>query len=132
MSEEKRALTEFKGIIECLDVEKLLVEANEKISASLKRMGLDSYDADLFEIIAEGIKSKLKKSMYIVDAKIGEDKKLGFAIQFEDNEGEIVDESAYYVEDGKVSVGIVNKVREMAYMDYELRQGRDREIVKVF
>ena len=122
-------------LIEALEdekLEKMLFEANKRFCEVL---GND--EVELFEIIEEGVKSLTKPSMYISRAKIGKSEDIGYAIEFQNNEGDIVVDSAFRIlktdkDVEGVSVGMIEKIREMAYIGYVLRQGRDDSVKEVF
>ena len=107
-------------------VESFLFKANDEL------INLLGDEIDIFEIIEEGLRSRYRPPMYITDALIGRDDEKGFVVEFTDNEGNLLIDSAYKRADDIVGVSLVERIREMAYMGYELKQSKDKEVKEVF
>lgn len=124
-------LKALEDLLEDEKVDSLLQKINSVI---IEAFGEDA--PEIYEIIEEGISNLKKKPMYITDAKIGSSGDVGFAIEYENSEGELEVESAYRETDSfgykSVSASMLHKLREMAYCGYELRQPKDREVIEVF
>lgn len=87
------------------------------------------------EMIEDSIRNYKKKSMYISRAvflkdgeKIGE----GVAIEVENNSGDGYDVHSYYkIEDGKLSIKMVNTLLNLNYSGYELRTSKETNEVEI-
>lgn len=122
---------QIEEALESPKVESLLEDLN---LAFAKALGTS--DVEFYEILEEGLRAMYKKPFYIVNARIGSEGDKGLAIEFEAPKGDIVTESAYRVSNElgyeSVSTSMVEKIREMAYLGYELVQGRSADVKEVF
>ena len=87
------------------------------------------------EMIENSIRNYKKKSMYISRAvflKDGEKIGAGVAIEVENNSGDGYDVHSYYkIEDGKLSIKMVNTLLNLNYSGYELRTSKETNEVEI-
>lgn len=120
-------------VLEDDEIEQLLWKVDKLLVKKLGGNLIEDGYPDIFDIINAGVNDLTRKRMYIVDARIGEEAHEGYAIQFTNDDEELLTESAYRVgDDCMVTQRMVEKLRHMAWLGYELCQTRDRRVEEVF
>lgn len=87
------------------------------------------------EMVEDSIRNYKKKSMYISRAvflKEGEKIGTGVAIEVENNSGDGYDVHSYHkIEDGKLSIKMINTLLNLNYSGYELRTSKETNEVEI-
>lgn len=133
----KKSKEDILDIIETKVNDSNLNSAWESISTIIEKTFDDCGETglDLFEIIGDYIDDINRKSMYVENVKSKETAKRYYQIEFEshdENEGYLIDSRYPIIEQNingtdvdMVHFSIVQKLREMAYMGYVLRQQKE-------
>lgn len=109
-------MSKFEELLENSSIEELVIALNSEVDKVLGESG-----SDIFEIYLESI---LGNSMYVSNYKDS------YALEYVNGEARVT-EGLYGIRDGSVSVSLIEKMREMAYMGYNLRQNKEAEVEEI-